>query len=79
MGPTGNVEADSMTDEGCTLANDSVTEALALMELTDANVSPALDGAWDTAVADVRHEAEEATATYESGFDTMVDMAISFG
>jgi hypothetical protein len=51
----------------------------AMMELTDANMSPAADGAWDAAVADVRHEAEEAIVTHEEGFDALMDVAIAFG
>ena len=59
--------------------DDTMIDTQAIMELSDAHVSPATDGAWDAAVADVRHEAEEATAGHEAGFDALVDMAISFG
>ena len=59
--------------------DEMIIDTQAIMELTDANVSPAADGAWDAAVADVRHEAEEATVANGQGFDALVDAALAFG
>jgi hypothetical protein len=59
-------------------ADAMIIDIQAMLELTDAPVSPA-DGAWDAAVAEARHEAEEATATHEAGFDALVDADLAFG
>jgi hypothetical protein len=59
--------------------DEMIIDIQAMLELTDAHVSPAADGAWDAAVADAHHEAEEATATHEAGFDALVDVALAFG
>ena len=57
--------------------DDTTIGTQALMDLTDANVSPDVDGAWDAAVADARHEADESVSA--EGFDAVVDVALAFG
>jgi hypothetical protein len=57
--------------------DDTMIGTQALLELTDANVSPDEEGAWDAAVANARHETDESVSV--EGFDAVIDAALAFG
>ena len=62
-----------------TTSEDRTANARAMLELTDANISPAAAEAWDTAVDTARREAADEATPRRAELDTLVEAATACG
>jgi hypothetical protein len=66
-----------MTGDVDKLTDGAAADVLAMLELTDANVSPEAEGAWDAAMADVREVADvDAKPCHEAVSDMVVEAGL---